>query len=66
MRWEIILDYTDGPNIIIGVPKKFKKAEKLSWLWPEGDVTAEERSETYSIAVLKIGRSHEPRNVGDL
>lgn len=48
------MDYTDGPNIIIGVLKKFKKAEKLSWLWSEGDVTAKERSETYSIAVLKI------------
>lgn len=41
-----------GPTWIL----KFKKAEKLSRLWSEGDVTAEEWSETYTAGFEKGGR----------
>lgn len=41
-----------GPTWIL----KFKKAEKLARLWSEGDVTAEEQSETYTAGFEKGGR----------
>lgn len=63
LRWKIILDYPDGPNLITYI---LKIREPFMAVRERG-MTTEEESEMCNIAGFEDGgRAHEPRIAGEL
>lgn len=61
---EIILDYPDGPSIILRVLKSRRKRESQGL---EGNVTMEGGCNRCIVAGFEgVGRGHQPKNVGVL